>query len=254
MIIDTHAHLYLDEFRLDIEEVVGRARDVGVEEIYLPNINSQTIDDLFGLCDRYPDFFKPMLGLHPVYVKSDFRSELDAIERRLDERPIIAIGEIGTDAYWDTGFLAEQEEAFDIQCRWAIDRDLPIVIHARESMDMQIRMVQKQDKTLKGIFHCFTGSAEQAQKILDLEFFLGVGGILTYKKSNLDEVIREVGLERVVLETDSPYLPPVPHRGKRNESSFLLHVVEKLSEVIGLESTEIERITTENARNIFNWK
>ena len=252
MIIDTHAHLYLDEFREDIDEVVGRARDAGIEEVYLPNINSQTIDALFGLCDRYPDFFQPMLGLHPVYVKSDFRSELEAIERRLDERPIIAIGEIGTDAYWDTGFIAEQEEAFDIQCSWAVERDLPIVIHARESMDRQIRLVQNQDKTLKGIFHCFTGTREQAQKILDLNFFLGIGGILTYKKSNLEEVIREIGLDRVVLETDSPYLPPVPHRGKRNESSFLLKVVEKLSEVMEVEVSEVEQITTQNARNVFN--
>src|SRR5690606_7064696 len=252
MIIDTHAHLYLEEFRSDIDQVVNRAREAGVEEVYLPNINSETIDDLFDLCDRYPEFFKPMLGLHPVYVKENFRSELDKIEKRLDERPLVAIGEIGSDAYWDTGFLKEQEEAFDIQCNWAAQRNLPIVIHARDSMDMQIRMVQKQDKSLKGVFHCFTGTEEQARLIMEMNFLLGIGGVLTYKNSTLDEIIPVNGLDRVVLKTDSPYLSPVPYRGQRNESAYLPHVVDKLSKILAIEDVEIERITSHNARKIFN--
>ena len=252
MIIDTHAHLYLDKFKSDIDQVIKRAQDAGVKEVYLPNINSETIDDLFGLCDKYPDFLKPMLGLHPVSVKENFRSELEAIEKRLDERPLVAIGEIGSDAHWDKQFLAEQETAFDIQCRWAMDRNLPIVIHARDSMDMQIKMVQKQGDALKGVFHCFTGTEEQARKITSMNFFLGIGGILTYKNSTLDEVLQVIGLDRVVLETDAPYLTPVPYRGKRNESAYLLHVVEKLSGIFSLDDAEVEGITSRNAREIFN--
>ncbi len=252
MIIDTHAHLYMDKFNQDIDQVVKRAQDAGVEQVYLPNIDSGTIDGLFDLCDRYPDFFKPMLGLHPVYVKDNYLSELDAIERRLDERPLVAIGEIGSDAHWDKGFLKEQEEAFDIQCKWAIERSLPIVIHARDSMEMQIKMVERQDDALKGVFHCFTGTEDQARNITAMNFFLGVGGILTYKNSTLEEVIRVFGLDKVVLETDSPYLSPTPHRGKRNESAYLTHIVSKLSDILSLEEVEVERITSENAREIFN--
>lgn len=252
MIIDTHAHLYLEEFRADIDQVVDRAKDAGVAEVYLPNIDSNTVDALFDLCDRFPDFFKPMLGLHPVYVKADFRTELEKIEKRLDDRPIVAIGEIGSDAHWDQSFLKQQDEAFSIQCRWAIERDLPIVIHARDSMEIQIRMVQKQDETLKGVFHCFTGTEVQARKIIEMNFFLGIGGILTYKNSTLDEIVQVVGLERLVLETDSPYLPPVPHRGRRNESAYLPHVVDKLSRILDMNNADIERVTSQNARNIFN--
>lgn len=252
MIIDTHAHLYLEEFRTDIVHVVNRAKEAGVEQVYLPNIDSETIDDLFRLCDRFPDFFKPMLGLHPVSVKADFRTELEAIEKRLDERPLVAIGEIGSDAHWDTRFLKEQEEAFAIQCRWALERDLPIVIHSRDTMDRQIEWVEKQDQALKGVFHCFTGTAEQGKKIMDLNFFLGVGGILTYKNSTLDEIIPILGLEKVVLETDAPYLSPVPYRGKRNESSYLPQVIRKLSDIFALKDSDIERITSENARQVFN--
>ncbi|MBY5958287.1 TatD family hydrolase [Membranicola marinus] len=252
MIIDTHAHLYLDKFDTDIDLVVNRARDAGVEEVYLPNIDHSTIDDLFSLCDRYPDFFKPMLGLHPVYVKDNYLSELEAIERRLDERPLVAIGEIGSDLYWDKNYLEYQKDAFDIQCEWALERNLPIVIHARDSLDMQINMVQEQKPALKGVFHCFTGTEEQARKIIAMNFFLGIGGILTYKNSTLDEVIEVIGLENVVLETDSPYLSPSPHRGKRNESAYLSHVVRKLSETLSVNIEEVEQITSRNAREIFN--
>lgn len=252
MIIDTHAHLYMEKFSTDIDQVVKRAQDAGVEEVYLPNIDSGTIDDLFKLCDRYPDFFKPMLGLHPVYVKDNYLSELETIERRLDERPLVAIGEIGSDAYWDKQYLENQKDAFDIQCNWAIERGLPIVIHARDTLDMQIKMVQGQDDSLKGVFHCFTGTKEQAEKIIALKFFLGIGGILTYKNSTLDEVMEGVGLENVVLETDSPYLSPTPYRGKRNESAYLPHVVSKLSDTLSIKKDEVERITSKNAREIFN--
>lgn len=252
MIIDTHAHLYLEEFQADIVDVVNRAKETGVEQVYLPNIDSKTIDDLFRLCDRFPDFFKPMLGLHPVSVKADYRTELELIEKRLDERQLVAIGEIGSDAYWDTGFMEEQEEAFDIQCQWALERDLPIVIHSRDTMDRQIEWVEKQDQTLRGVFHCFTGTSEQGKKIMDLNFFLGIGGILTYKNSILDEIMPTLGLEKVVLETDAPYLSPVPFRGKRNESSYLPQVIRKLSDIFEVEDSDIERITSENARRVFS--
>lgn len=252
MIIDTHAHLYLDSFATDIDLVVDRAKKVGVMEVFLPNINSETIDSVFDLCDRYPDFFRPMLGLHPVYVKEDYKKQLAAIEERLDERPLAAIGEIGTDAHWDQRFLAEQKEAFDVQCSWAIERDLPIVIHARESMEMQIDMVHKYNGRLKGIFHCFTGTEEQARAITAMNFFLGIGGVLTYKNSTLHQVLPGVGLDRLVLETDAPYLSPIPKRGKRNESSYLPFIVEKLSDVFSVSGKEVERITSDNAREIFN--
>lgn len=251
MIIDTHAHLYLKDFDQDIEEVVERAKSTGVRAVFLPNINSETVDAMFALCDRYPDFFFPMMGLHPVYVKASFREELERIFHRIDERKIFAIGEIGTDAHWDKSFLKEQEEAFHIQCGWSLQKDLPIVVHSRDSMDWQIEMVKSYGGKLRGIFHCFTGTKSQAEEILDLGFSLGIGGVVTFKNSNLSEVLEYVPIRSIVLETDSPYLAPSPKRGKRNESGYLKYIVIKLAEIYRMKEEEVKRVTSANAENIF---
>lgn len=251
MIIDTHAHLYLKDFDQDIAEVVERAKNTGVRAVFLPNINSETVDAMFALCDRYPDFFFPMMGLHPVYVKESFREELERIFNRIDERKIVAIGEIGTDAHWDKSFLKEQEEAFHVQCEWSLQKDLPIVIHSRDSMDWQIEMVNSYGGKLRGIFHCFTGTRSQAEKILDLGFSVGIGGVVTFKNSSLSEVLEYVPLRSVVLETDSPYLAPSPKRGKRNESEYLKYIVIKLAEIYRIKEEEVKRVTSANAEDIF---
>lgn len=250
--VDTHAHLYVNQFGKDIDEVLDRAKASGVKRVYLPNIDSKTIDDMFELCDRYPDYLFPMLGLHPCDVKADFRDELEKIEQRLDDRKIYAIGEIGTDAHWDQTYIEQQKEAFHIQCEWALKMELPIVIHARDSLDMQIEMVEKYNGTLKGVFHCFTGNIDQAKRILDCGFYLGIGGVVTFKNSGLDKVLERIPLSKLVLETDSPYLAPVPYRGKRNESSYLVHVLDKLTEIYDVDKKKIEDVTSGNADQLFN--
>ncbi|GAA5221076.1 TatD family hydrolase [Membranihabitans marinus] len=252
MIVDTHAHLYVQQFEEDIEDVIARAVAAGVEKIYLPNINVDSIDNLFNLCDKYPQMMFPMLGLHPGEVKANYREELSKIEKLLDLRKIYAIGEIGTDAYWDKTYLKEQEDAFNIQCQWAIERNLPIVIHARDSLDWQIDLVEKFNGQLSGIFHCFTGNADQAQRIIDNGFYLGIGGVVTFKNGGLDKVLNSEILSHLVLETDSPYLAPTPYRGKRNESAYLANILKRISEVIGVSEEEVERVTTLNADKIFN--
>lgn len=252
MMVDTHAHLYVQQFQEDIEDVIARAVGAGVEKIYLPNINVDSIEDLFNLCDRYPQLLFPMLGLHPGEVKSNYREELSKIEQLLDLRKIYAIGEIGTDAYWDKTYLKEQEDAFNIQCHWAIERNLPIVIHARDSLDWQIDLVENFKGQLSGIFHCFTGSKDQAQRIIDNGFYLGIGGVVTFKNGGLDKVLNREFLPHLVLETDAPYLAPTPYRGKRNESAYLTNILKRISEITGVSEEEVKRTTTLNADKIFN--
>src|SRR5690625_1122642 len=251
MIIDTHAHLYLDTFKEDLDQIIERARKKEVESIYLPNITSDSIDAVFTLCDKEPDLFYPMLGLHPVYVKDDYEEELRKIESRLDEREIFTIGEIGSDLYRGKGFKKQQEKAFHHQCEWALERDLPIVIHSRDSIDWQIEMVQSYKGELRGIFHCFTGNESQAKKIIDEGFLLGVGGIVTFKNSGLSETLKNISLTSLVLETDAPYLAPEPFRGRRNESSYLNFIVMKLAEIFEVPEDEIASVTTENAKRLF---
>jgi TatD DNase family protein len=251
-LIDTHCHLYNKEFANDIAETIQRAEKEGVEKFYLPAVDSGSFEDLLALEEQYPGKCIGMAGLHPCSVKEDYVSELKLVEEWLGRRPWVAVGEIGLDFYWDRTFEQQQYEAFHRQTEWALQYDIPIVIHSRDSMAESIGVVREHQKgKLKGIFHCFGGDVESARQIIDLGFYLGIGGVVTYKNSGLPETLQEIDLKYLVLETDAPYLSPVPFRGKRNESSYLKYVVHKLAEVKGVDVEDVARITTENAQKIF---
>lgn len=251
-LIDTHCHLYSKNFAQDIEIVIQRAEKEGVEKFYLPAIDSGCQDALLALEAKYPGKCIGMTGLHPCNVKENYQSELQFVEQELGRRSWVAVGEIGLDFYWDRTFEVQQYEAFHRQIEWALHYNVPIVIHSRESMAESIGVVREHQKgQLRGIFHCFSGDARAAGEIVDLGFYLGIGGVLTYKNSGLPDAIRDIGLEHLVLETDAPYLSPVPFRGKRNESSYLKYIVQKLAEVKGFPVEEVARMTTENAQKIF---
>jgi TatD DNase family protein len=250
---DTHCHLYLDDFKEDSLEVIQRAIDEGVGKFYLPNIDLGVIPDMLALESAYPGQCMAMMGLHPCSVKANYKEELAIMREWLDKRKFAAIGEVGLDFFWDTSFEKEQYDAFHIQAQWAQQFGMPLVIHSRKSMDECILLVgEHQDGSMKGIFHCFSGTVEQAEKIINLGFYLGIGGVLTYKNGGLEPVIKEIGLDRVVLETDAPYLTPVPFRGKRNEPAYLKYVVEKLALITGKNMEEVAAITTENAEKVFS--
>lgn len=252
-IIDSHAHLYASEFDRDRDEMLKRAVEAGVEKIYLPNIDSSSISAMLQLEETYPDQCFAMMGLHPCSVKENYQEELAIVEDWLNKRPFCAIGEIGIDLYWDKTFFEQQKEAFLLQVEWAKKRNLPIVIHSRESIDIIIELLQPfKDDCLKGIFHCFGGSVEQANAIINLGFLIGIGGVLTFKKSGLAQTLEKVDLAHMVLETDSPYLAPTPYRGKRNESAYTRLVAEKLAEVKNTTLAEVGRITTKNAEALFD--
>ena len=252
MLIDTHAHLYLDQFDEDRDEMLQRARNNGIKKFFLPNIDSSTIDIMLAMEEKYPGACFAMMGLHPCSVKNNYKEELAIVEKWLNKRPFVAVGEIGTDLYWDKTFIEEQKDAFRIQANWAKELGIPIVIHCRDSMDLTIDLVQQeQDGRLRGIFHCFGGSPEQANKIIDLGFYMGIGGVLTFKKSGLDETVQHISLNHLVLETDSPYLAPTPFRGKRNESAYIHQIGEKLASIKETTIEEVARITSENAEKIF---
>lgn len=251
-LIDTHTHLYNKEFVRDIDAVIQRAEHEGVDRFYLPAVDSECFEELLALEARYPGKCIGMTGLHPCSVKADFESELKLVEDWLGRRPWVAVGEIGLDFYWDRTFEAQQYQAFRQQIEWALHYRIPIVIHSRQSMWESIGVVREyQQAGVRGIFHCFSGDAGAAQAIVDLGFYLGIGGVLTYKNSGLADAIRDIPLEWLVLETDAPYLSPVPFRGKRNESGYLRYVVAKLAEVKGLPVEEVARVTSENAEKIF---
>jgi TatD DNase family protein len=255
MLIDTHTHLYLEQFDKDRDEMIQRAVETGVEKFYLPNIDSSSSDSMLALEAKYPERCFAMMGLHPCSVKENYQEELAIVKEWLDKRPFCAVGEIGIDLYWDKSFFEQQKEAFLTQIEWAKALNLPIVIHSREATDIIIEILQEvNDDQLGGIFHCFGGTLEQANKIIDLGFYLGIGGVLTFKKAGLDKVLVEVPMERIVFETDSPYLAPVPYRGKRNESAYVRLVAEKLMEVKGLTFKEIAAKTSENAEHVFQNK
>jgi len=250
-IIDTHTHLYLEDFQADIEDVLGRARAEGVNRFYLPNIDSSSIDDLLKVEEKHPECIA-MMGLHPCSVKENVADELKLVEEWLRKRPFAAVGESGLDYYWDKTFVAEQKDAFRKQISWALELNLPIVIHSRDSMQDCIDMVKEQQTgTLRGIFHCFGGSVDEAKQIMDLGFLMGIGGVVTYKKAGLAEVLPSIPLEYLVLETDAPYLTPVPFRGKRNEPSYLKYVVTKMAEAMNIPVEEIAKQTTFNAQKLF---
>jgi TatD DNase family protein len=250
-LIDTHCHLYHKEYAQDIQEVIQRAEKEGVEKFYLPAIDSHCQDALLALEARYPGRCIGMTGLHPCNVKDDYQTELRFVEAELARRRWVAVGEIGLDFYWDRTFETAQYAAFRRQIEWAIHYDIPIVIHSRESMTECIGVVKEYMGRVRGVFHCFGGDARAGREIVDMGFFLGIGGVLTYKNSGLGEALRDVPLEYLVLETDSPYLTPVPFRGKRNESAYLRYVVERLAEVKGMSVEEVAGATTENARRLF---
>ena len=250
--IDTHSHIYLPEFETDREAMLQRAEKEGVKKILMPAIDAETHENMLKLEQKHPGFCNAMMGVHPCSVKGNYREELKMARAYLEKRPFIAVGEIGLDFYWDKTFSTEQFHAFHEQIEWALEFDIPIVIHSRESVDECISVVSEHQKgKLKGVFHCFSGNDIQAQQIIDLGFYLGIGGVVTFKNSGLDKVMENVSLEYVVLETDAPYLAPVPFRGKRNEPSYLKFVVEKLAELKKCSVKEVADITTANADNLF---
>lgn len=252
-LVDTHAHLYSGKFDHDRPEMVRRAIASGVTRMYLPNIDAESIQPMLDLEAAFPDNCFAMMGLHPSHVKPEtWRAELTLAEDWLGRRAWAGVGETGIDLYWDKTTLEIQQKSFARHCEWAKDLNRPVIIHSREANREAIEVVRAaQDGRLRGIFHCFSGTLDEAKEMIALGFMLGVGGSLTYPKSTLPEVLREVPLEHIVLETDSPYLPPVPHRGKRNESAYIRLVAEMLSEVKVLPLAEIARKTTENARRMF---
>jgi len=251
-IIDTHTHLYLKQFKEDIGSVINRSIDIGVRKFIFPAIDSSHCKDMHSLKNKYPDNIYLMSGLHPTDVKEDFKDELEFVVNSLNTHDYVAIGEIGIDLYWDKSFLNEQQEAFEFQIRLAIKHDLPIVIHCRDAFDEIFEILYKENcPKLRGVFHCFTGTLEQAKRAIDLDFVLGIGGVVTFKNGGIDKFLNQIDLKHIVIETDSPYLAPVPFRGKRNESSYIIHVVEKLSEIYGLSKEEIAHITTKNAEKVF---
>lgn len=251
-LVDTHTHLYLEQFDDDRAAVVQRALDNGVERFYLPNVDSRTIAGMLQMEKDFPGRCFPMMGLHPCSVKEDVEKELAAVEDWLGRRSFVAIGEIGMDLYWDKTFVEEQKMAFRRQANWAKSLGIPIVIHSRETTDLLIDLVgEEQDGRLRGIFHCFTGSVEQAEKIIDLGFLLGIGGVLTFKNAGLDKTIEKIALRHLVLETDAPYIAPTPFRGKRNESAYVRQVAEKLARVKDMDLEEVAEMTTQNAGRVF---
>lgn len=264
ILTDTHTHLYSKQFDNDRDEMIQRALQAGVTRLFLPNVDSASITGMLDLAARYPQHCFPMMGLHPCHVKEDAAAELETVRRWLFEKTdengkpqgvnFCAVGEIGLDYYWDLTYREQQKEALRLQAGWAKQLGLPIVIHSRESFDDIAEILETlADENLKGVFHCFTGTVAQAQRAMDLGFYLGIGGVATYKNSNLAEVVKEIGLGRIILETDAPYLAPAPHRGKRNESAYIALVAQKLAETLQLSTAEVARITTENSYQLFGF-
>jgi TatD DNase family protein len=251
--IDTHAHLYLEEFQDDIREVIGRAVRSKVSKIILPNIDSGTVDNLHNLSELFPEHCVPLMGLHPTHINENFHEELNIILGQFEKFPYKGMGEIGIDLYWDKTNLKLQQTAFERQLHFAVINNLPVVIHARESFNEILEILRSDSfDQLKGIFHAFTGSINLAEAIVDRGFLLGIGGILTFKNSHLAEVVAAIDINHLVLETDSPYLAPVPYRGKRNESSYIPIIAEYLSKIKNMDLHEVAEITTGNAKRLFH--
>jgi TatD DNase family protein len=250
--IDTHAHIYAEDFSKDREDMLTRSEEEGVREIYMPNIDHTSVDAMLEVEARHPDFCFSMMGLHPCSVKKDFETELYKVEAWLGKRNFAAVGEMGTDLYWDKTFWAQQQEAFTIQVAWAKKYKLPIVIHCRESMNETIELLEPLlEDGLTGIFHCFSGNLDQARKIIAMDFYLGLGGVATFRNGGLDKVLPEIGLDRIVLETDSPYLAPVPFRGKRNEPAYIPLIARKIAEIMKISLEELQETTMKNAKMVF---
>lgn len=252
-LIDTHTHLYLPEFDSDRDEVVSRAVSSGIVKMLLPNIDIQSVDKMISTVTRYPGICYPMMGLHPTSVKGDYLSQLDTLENLFTKHKYIAIGEIGIDLHWDKTFLKEQVIAFRRQIAFARNHGLPVVIHSREAFPEVFSVLDEfEGRGLKGVFHAFTGNLEDAEKAIGMGFKLGIGGIVTFKNSGLDKIVKETGPDNLILETDSPYLAPAPNRGKRNESSYICIINKKLAEIFGLSEEEVGSITFANSTGLFN--
>lgn len=253
--IDTHTHLFASEFDNDIDIVIKNALDNGISKMLLPNIDSTTTTKMLQLCDRHPNKCYPMIGLHPCSVKKDnLEKEISHVEQMLSQNKFIAVGEIGLDLYWDKSTLDLQKIAFESQIKLAKKYQLPIVIHVRDSFDEAIEIVERlNDYNLSGVFHCFTGNLEEAQRIINLNnFYLGIGGVVTFKNGGINKIINQVSLDRIILETDSPYLSPTPFRGTRNESKYLLNIAHKMAELYNIDIEDIAKKTTKNAIDLFH--
>lgn len=254
MLIDTHSHLYSEEFREDRSVLVQNAITAGIQKIVLPNIDEDSVDDMLALSQQFPEVCYPLIGLHPTSVKSDFREKLNTILSRLSKEKFYGIGETGIDLYWDKTFQKEQEVAFTHHIKLAKELKLPVVIHVRNSFEEAYSIVNKeQDGNLTGIFHCFSGSEVEAKKVIDVGFYLGIGGVVTFKNSNLGTVLKSVNIRHVLLETDSPYLAPMPFRGKQNQSAYLIYIAQKVAEIYGMSVEEVSEITTASARKLFGF-
>ena len=252
--IDTHSHIFEPDFADDLPEVIARSKEVGVEKIFMPNIDDTSVDAMLGVCRQYPGYCFPMLGFHPTSVDADAMPKVKEMKKRLTEgHPYIAIGEVGLDLYWDKTYIKEQQMVLEEQIQWALEWELPLVIHCREAFPELFDVLKPYKETkLTGVFHSFTGTVNEAMELLDYSrFMVGINGVVTFKKSTLPEALKVLPLERLVLETDSPYLAPVPFRGKRNESSYVKRVAVKLAELYGVEIGEVERQTTANALKVF---
>ena len=253
LLIDTHTHLFTKNFDDDLDAVMQRAKDAGVGLMLLPDIDSESTERMKSVCGRFPALVKPMMGIHPCSVTNDYKNQLAVVKAELNQGGYVAVGEIGLDLHWDKESLPFQIAAFEQQMDWAKEMKLPVAVHCRDAYDEVIDSITKvQDGTLTGVLHCFTGNLEQANALLDLGFYLGIGGVITFKNSGVAETVAQLPLDRLVLETDSPYLAPVPYRGKRNESSYVKFVAEKVAEVKGMSVEEIADITTKNAIELFN--
>ena len=251
MYIDTHSHIYEEEFREDREAVVQRAREAGVNYIVLPDIDSESRNRMLDLAARHPEMLFPLAGLHPTSVYENYKTELAQVEKALGNHTFYGIGECGIDLYWDKSYYREQIKAFEHQLGIAKETGLPVIIHSRDSLEVIFEVLKKHPYT-RGILHCFPGNAAEARQAIDMGYLLGIGGVVTFKKSQMADTLREIGPANIVLETDSPYLTPVPFRGKRNESSSIPLIAQKIAELTGLETKKIEEITTQNALNLFN--
>jgi TatD DNase family protein len=252
-LIDTHTHIYLPEFDADRDEAVSRALDIGVVKLLLPNIDTQSVGPMLSSVARFPGICIPMIGLHPTSVKEDYLDQLESLENLWSEHRFIGVGEIGIDLYWDKTFIKEQIYCLRRQISFAIEKNVPVAVHSRDSFPEVFSVLEEYEgKGLKGVLHAFTGTIEDARKAIDMGFMMGIGGIVTFKSSGLDRVVKEIGPGHLILETDSPYLAPVPHRGKRNESAYISLINKKLAEIFGMDEEEVASITYDNSVRLFN--
>ena len=252
--IDTHTHIDGEEFKDDLDEVIARAKEAGAILLFVPGINYDSIATMKAVCERFPDFIRPMIGLHPEDVKEDYKDVLDKMHQEIGNYNWIAIGEVGLDYYWSREFEKEQLDAFELQVQWSIETQLPLMIHCRKAQNEMVKIIRRYEKELPGgVFHCFTGNQHEATELLQFDkFVLGIGGVSTFKKSHLaEDLAAVVPINRIVLETDAPYMAPAPHRGERNESSFIPFIIEKLALAYGVSNEELADVTTETAKKVF---